>query len=252
MPDTIPIWVEKFKIRSYEVDAHGKASIQSICNYLQEAAGNHAFKLGVSVDLLFKKKLTWVLSRMRVIMDAYPMWRRSLKIETWPSGLENLYAIRDFELYDHDGQKIGKATNSYMLLNLETKKPVSMPDFIREIRFPKSRAIDDKFEKLPKPEKKDLEKQFKVRLSDLDINQHVNNVNFIEWAVETIPQEVWKNYMLKDLEINFRAEGKYGDRVISCSQKIEDTNKIVFLHDLSREKDQKQVALARTVWHKFN
>lgn len=38
------VWSENFRIRAYEVDPRAQLTIQFICNYLQEIAGNHALK----------------------------------------------------------------------------------------------------------------------------------------------------------------------------------------------------------------
>ena len=120
-----------------------------------------------------------------------------------------------------------------------------MPEFIHKLRMVnKKRALDDPFKKLPKLSKIDFEKQFKVRRSDLDINQHVNNVNYIEWAVESVPEEIYNQKTLTGLEINFRAESKYGDRVIAQSN-VQDG---ICLHKLSRSGDDRELAIVRTIW----
>lgn len=240
---------EVFMIRAYEMDSRGKASIQSICNYFNEIAGNHARALGVSIETLFEKKKTWILSRLHLSIMRYPLWREEMRIETWPSGAEGLYALRDFLIFNQNGETIGKGTTSWMMLDLIKRRPIVMPDFIKAIKIPeRNRAINDEFDKLPTLEKIDEEKQFYVRLSDLDINQHVNSVNYIEWAVETIPIEIWKSQRVADLEISFRAETNYGDRIISQTQHLEKGKKNVFLHKLLRESDQREVAYLRTQW----
>jgi acyl-ACP thioesterase len=253
MPAALPenVLIQNFSIRSYEINSYGKLSIIGLCNYLQEIAGNHARKLGVSVDILFKQKMTWVLARLHIRMNSYPNWRDEIKIETWPSDAYGRYAVRDFLIFDSRGALIGDATTSWMLISFATNKPITMPDFIHNIKIPnRERAINDPFEKIPLLEKLDIEKKFYVRLSDLDINQHVNNVNYIEWAVETIPIDIWQNFRLAELEISFRAESKYGDRIISQTQRIKKDQQQIFLHRLLRESDQRDVALLKTNWIK--
>jgi hypothetical protein len=46
---------QNYSIRSYEIDAGGRLSIPSIFNLLQDAASNHALRLGVSVHQLLEK-----------------------------------------------------------------------------------------------------------------------------------------------------------------------------------------------------
>jgi acyl-ACP thioesterase len=240
---------EKFKIRSYEVDVSGRATILTICNLLQEIAGNHAGELGVSVDKLFSKKLTWVLSRLHLKMISYPVWREKISITTWPSDVYGKFATRDFELFDSKNKLIGQSTTSWMLIDLIKMKPIVMPEFITKIELPnRRRAINDDFDKLPKIKNIDLQRKYNVRLSDLDLNQHVNNVNYIEWAIESIPIEVIQRYKLVQFEISFRAESKYGDSVISKTQVVDGNNQKTFLHNLIKGNSDIEIAVARSRW----
>ena len=236
---------EIFKIRSYEMDAQGKATVQTICNYLQEIAGLHAAALGVSVTDLIRNKMTWVLSRLHLIIDRYPEWNADVHVETWPSGAKGLYATRDFTISDAGNNVIGVATSSWMIVDLVKQKPIELPEFVHAIRLPdKKRAIDDPFKKLHGPKQVDFEKQFNVRRSDLDINQHVNNVNYIEWAIESTPIDIYRKKNLTELEISFRAESKYGDRIIAQSEVHEDN----CLYKLTRLSDGRELAVVRTRW----
>lgn len=237
--------IETFRIRSYEMDAGGRASVQTICNYLQEIAGAHAAELGVSVQKLFEQNLTWVLSRLHLQIDKYPRWGDQITVKTWPSGAMGLYATREFILTDEKQNQIGRATTSWMVLDLIRKRPIGIPDQIdRNLIADKTRAIDDSFDRLPVPDRIDNEKAFNVRRSDLDINQHVNNVNYIEWAIEAVPPEFYSRNKLKSVEISFRAESKYGDRILSLCQ-VRDG---ICIHRLIRESDQNDVAIVRTLW----
>jgi acyl-ACP thioesterase len=241
------VYRQEFIVRSYEIDPQGFASIQTICNYLQECAFNHAHILGLSVQALFEKNLTWVLSRLHVKMDNYPMWGKSVFLETWPSGASGKFAIRDFLISDSHDNIIGRATTSWMLLDLESFKPISMPEFIMNINLPdRDRELDSEFPKLPEIDHADIEKTFNVRFSDLDGNRHVNNVRYIEWAAETIPIEIWREYRITELEIGFRSETNYGDRV-SVRAQINDS---LFIHNIRTEKSHLEVARMRSSWQR--
>jgi len=236
---------ETFKIRTYDMDAGGRASIQAVCNYLQEIASMHAAALGFSVTELFRRNLTWVLSRLHVQMHRFPRWGDTITIETWPSTMTGLFALREFVLRDDATETIGLATTSWMIIDLNTKKAIEIPDFIRSVRIPeKKRALEDPFSKLPLPGEQLYQQRFDVRRSDLDINQHVNNVSYIEWAVEAIQADYMRDHCISGLEVSYRAECHYGDRIISKCGKYDDEP--TFIHLLEREQDHQQVAVART------
>jgi medium-chain acyl-[acyl-carrier-protein] hydrolase len=237
------IWNETVRVRSYEAGADGCASILSICNYLQEAAGNHAFALGVAIDQLAAQNLFWVLSRLRVRMDTYPKWRDEIRITTWPCGVERLFAHRDFEIYGPDGRRLGVATSAWLLLDIQKRRPTRMLDVVRNFAVTdRARAFEgDLGTRLAPPPRADAERVFRVRLSDLDVNRHVNNVNYIEWAVETVPPGAGT---LIDLQVEFLAESLSGDEVISrCAGEGQ-----IYQHELVRSSDRKTLALVRTEW----
>ena len=242
-------WSETFKIRAYEVGPTGQVTIQSIFNYMQEAAGNHAAELGVSVDKLFKQNLTWVLSRVHLRVKKYPFWKQEVTIETWPADKDAYYAIRDFRILDENEYEIGQATTSWMMLDFVKRKPVLLPEYIEELKnTEQGRALDDRFEKLTKLERVDSEKSFNVRLSDLDLNQHVNSVNYIEWALESVPAHNLKNYILTDVEVTYRAESNYGDRIEAQCQVDTGDNGCKIIHRLQREEDGKELARLISTW----
>lgn len=247
--DSKLFWTESFKIRAYEAGANGRVSIQAICNYLLESAANHAAALNVSIERLFKMNLTWVLSRFHVQMYRYPRWPDVITVETWPVLKESHYAIRDFRLLDSKNNIIGVASSSWMMIDFIARKPVALPDFIDAIQNKEAgRTLEDPFERLPKTAQVDFAKEFHVRQSDLDVNQHVYSVHYLSWALEAIPKEIWKSHFLKDVEINYRAESVYGDFVLSNCQKQDEDDQVVFVHQLHRKKDEKELTRLKTTW----
>jgi len=242
-------WSEPFKVRAYEIGPNGRVTIQSLFNYMQEAAGNHAAELGVSIDQLLKQNLTWVLSRVHLRIDSYPYWKQQISIETWPADKDAYYAIRDFRIMDENKNQIGLATSSWMMLDVVKRKPVLIPEFIDKMKnSEQGRALNDRFEKLPKPEQIDTELLFNVRLSDLDFNQHVNSVNYIEWAVECVPDDILKYYLLTDVEVTYRAESNYGDVIQSQCQVNKRDDLCRIIHRVQRKGDEKELARLVTSW----
>ena len=75
------VWSETYTVRTYEIDKEQKASVQSICRYLFDAAGNHADALGLSVPQMFELGLIWMLSRFFLQINSYPRWRDKLIIQ---------------------------------------------------------------------------------------------------------------------------------------------------------------------------
>ena len=63
-----------------------------------------------------------------------------------------------------------------------------------------------------------LEREFEVRYNDLDVNFHTNNGNYIIWAFEPLDFEFRNSHKIKTLDIVFKKETKYGEKIISQVQ----------------------------------
>lgn len=242
------IYKKTFTIRTYEIDSKAKVKLSTLFNFLQEVAGEHAAQLGVSVVDLFKKNLTWVLSRYHIKINRYPSWGQRIKIITWPSTRDKYFSLREFKLVDEKNTPMVLGTSSWMMMDLKTKKPVLPDEFLPEIHYKPERMIHDKFEPLSKISKTEIELPFRVRMHDLDLNNHVNHVAFIEWGIETVPREILQKYSLVEIEAAFRGEAFYGDRVISRTENSIDGEQPVFVHQIVREKDEKELTRLRTKW----
>ena len=245
----VAAWHETFRIRAYEADPEGLASMQTLCNYYQEAAGNHAHALKVSVEQLSEHRLAWVLARLHVQVGAYPAWGHTVTVETWPSGQNGLFATRDFLLHSEEGDVLSRATSAWLLIDVDRRRPIRLPEWMSAIREPaRHRAVDDAFARLPVLRQPDHEQRFRIRYSDLDLNNHVNNVHYVEWAVETLPREQVEGYHLNALEMHFRTETTFGDTVLGQAEQDEHPDGLIFTHRLVRAADAREVALARTQW----
>ncbi len=249
MSDTLSVWKDTYRIRAYEVDPAGYASIQSLCNYLQESAGNHAHDLGVSVAQLLRNGLTWVLSRLRVEMDTYPGWQDDITVETWPSGVTGLLANREFLVSAGNGRPIARASSAWLVVDIERKKPVRVPPVIHDLRIPeRDLPLGPPPPAREAPESYEEEHLFKVRYSDLDMNQHVNNVRYVEWAVESVPSEVMTAGRIVSLDIQYRHETLYGDTVRIETAEWPDADRQAFFHRITRAGDTREAARAITRW----
>lgn len=242
---------KKFQIRSYEIDSRGKIKLATILNYLQEIASEHAALLGASVVDLFHRNLTWVLSRYHLQIFEYPSWGQTIQINTWPSAKINLFALREFEIFNENNDRVAIATSSWMLLDFKKKQPVRPAEHLHEYPHRTERVITDDFKSIPTITKVDVELPFRVRMSDLDLNQHVNHVSYVEWAIESVPADILKKYQLIEIEISFRGEVFYGDRVLSRTQILENDEQPSFLHQIVSEKKPKELTRLKTKWRKL-
>lgn len=244
--------VESFTVRAYEVDGTGKSSLGTLLNVYNEAAINHAKKLGLDLSDLFPLGLTWVLSRMYIEVMDYPHWREEIFVHTWPAGGSDYFAIRDFEIYSENGNMLARGSSSAMMMDLKNRRGALVADHIRGIVKGDRRSVKYDFPKIPKIEaswQKAGESSLTVRRSDLDINGHVNATQYINWALESVPDVIAKEKKLTSLEITFRAESFHRDNIVSECYVNRDESDYA-LHRIIRPADKREIARCRSKWQK--
>ena len=246
-----PIFEKEFPIRYHELDRHGLLRPETLLNFVQDAGGMHAAQLGVSVRDLRKRGLTWVLSRVHLVVDRYLHADDVILVRTWPSTRAGLFSCRELEMRDRNGDLFSSATSSWAVLNLASRRPVRLQECLPEYPLTARRSLDDDFASLPQfsdaPDDTFQELPFLVRRSDQDSNHHVNNTVYTDWALEAVPDDVAAGH-LQSLEVAFRAEALYGDRILSQCAAIRSGDDTECLHRIVNSRDRRELARLRTRW----
>ena len=246
---TEPYFEKTYDIRAYECDFRGRLSPITVFDFMQDLASHHADLLGFSVQKLMQQNMTWVLSRIHLKFNAMLHWGDQLLGRTWPSGTQGRYALRDFQLFNNKNETIAVGTSSWMVIDIEKRKPVKFENLFDSRPFLNSeRALPDEFLPLPELDDHDFEKDFHVRYSDLDVNKHVNHVAYIDWGLEAIPESVLLKAYPVEIEVGYRREVFYGDLVYSRVKQMEKGELSTFHHQITSGKDDSEIARMRTRW----
>lgn len=208
-------YTEKLTIPCYDTDAAWRLKPASFMNFAQEAAGRHAVYLGFGYDDLIKTNTAWILSRVHVEFPDTPKWREDITLTTWHKGLNRLFFLRDFILTDGQGRERVKATTSWLVLNLETRRLVRDPGLMEEGTVCTDDVIETPADKviMPKGVEPELVMEHRVAYSDIDTNGHTNNAMYMQWAMDAVDYELASNRPVKEFTINFNHETKAGESV---------------------------------------
>ena len=235
---------ETFTVRSYEIGLMDHATLPTLCNYMQEAAGLSAESLGWGIRRLMDEGLTWMLSRLHVkIARRVPSGGR-LVMWTWPSGMKGrLVATRCFLGLADGGEEALRAHSEWLYVDVRAQKIARLPETFAGL-VPVGTAdfdLGDLGGKLSKLPGVTSLAEISVRRSDLDLNEHVNNVHYVEWMLEAAPEAGREPV---EMDIVFRAAAKAGDSLVSeCFREGDRT-----LHLIRRPADGLVLASAVMIW----
>lgn len=203
-------YIEKYTVPCYDTDSAWRLKPASFMNMAQEAAGRHAVYLGFGYDDLIVTDTAWVLSRVHVEFVDTPKWRDEITLTTWHKGLNRLFYLRDFILTDKDGKERIKATTSWLVLNLETRRLVRDPHLMEDDTICTENVIETPADKvvMPKDVEPELVMEHRVAYSDVDTNGHANNAMYMQWAMDAVNYEIASQRPVREFTINFNHEIK--------------------------------------------
>lgn len=242
---------KEYDVRVFECDPNTKLSISSLLNYMQDIAADHTVELNITIPELLKRGLTWMISRYHIQVERYPFYHEKTIMKTWVADHEGMFSIREYTLESDQGEILARMTSSWVLYDLRNKKIVNVAQSLPLEQFIlPERAINDSFSRLPLPENSQYAIDLQIRKHDIDINRHVNNRVTIEWALEPVPDEIRRNYMMTDMEITFKGQAFYGDKIRSELETTEAEEQIIGRHHIINSDTGQSITIVNTRWEK--
>ena len=214
----------EYDIKLSEIGKTNKVTNKTILGCFEDIGGIHSNIAGLGVLDIPTTHLTWLLLDWKLKMIRRPSYMEKMRIRTWSRDSVKFYAYRDFEIYDEEQNLIGIATSKWILINTETLKFAKVDGNILEKYKPeldKSVFGEEPIEKLKEPEQYLSETEYKVKRSDIDVNHHMHNLNYIELAVEALPEDVFQKEEFNYVRITYKKEIKLGDTV-KCKYAYQD------------------------------
>lgn len=237
-------FTKKYEINYYEVDSRLKCKLSSIVNFLCDVGTNQSEVLGDTVEKLIEKNFAWVFYKYDIKMYKYPHYRDVISVTTEPIGFNRFYAHRKYYIRSEEGEVIGEAIALFFLINLKRRRPMRIPEeeyTLYDLNPDLKENIE--MEDIAVSDEYDYNKEFTIRYSDIDSNGHVNNVNYIEWAIESVPIEVVKEYEVKRIKVVFEKETTYGEKVIISAKVLNKDDRITTVHTIKNSEDKELTKL---------
>jgi medium-chain acyl-[acyl-carrier-protein] hydrolase len=229
-----------YEIKTMELDFVRRTPLARLCGFAMDAADAHSIKMELGQDTI---KVEW-----------YPSGRRIIKVRTWPSGSESRYAFREFQLFDGEsGKMFGSASSVWVMIDLERGRPLRVSEHLQgNWELDETKMIPLNFDFKPEDFKPTSVSHFPVRLSDIDPLNHVHNLHYIEWITESVPDQLWKEYEIEQLLVEFRNQAIYGDTVdISTYTGKNDARYSEYIHLLGVDSKQSPLVRSKTIRRKI-
>ena len=235
------------RIAYNQVDPSGKARSIAMMELLQEAAIEHCSDIGMDVFTLLSRRRGWMLRAGNLDLSRYPRYGEALRIDTWLSKWTAFTGTREFVLYTQKKEELARATTLWAYVDTEARRPVPVdPVFKERWQFSDLRAISRGFTKRPLtiPASHTTE-LFTVRRHDIDSNEHVHNVRYLEWVLESVPESYYHGQELITIDGSFIQEARPQDTILVQAGRVSDRE---LVHNVIRKTTGEVLSTGRSVW----
>ena len=190
----------------------------ALLGYLQEAATEAAETRGFGRDRMLERYgAFWMLARVWYRLERPLRWKEELTIRTWHRGGKGASMYRDFDLYAGDRQ-VGEAVSLWALARLEDRKLMRMGQ-VAELEGTDGGALCKNIllTRVRLPEGLESVERRLMHYSDTDINGHVNNTRYADFACDAIRAELLpRGCFVSSLQIGYTAECRPGEIIEMC------------------------------------
>lgn len=214
---------QQVTLRAFESDFSGGLWKPSgILVRMQEIAEDHAIALGYGRrDMVDVSGMVWMLTRLHLEMKKYPKIAQDIVIKTWHGKVERLTFPRYFSFEYPNGEELGCATSDWVLFRLWDRKlmrPSAIPPTdVDESLLPPARSP----ERIRLPEQMNLAEVRRVRYSDTDMNEHLNNAKYADWICDLFPTQKLLEQRLSELDITYSAEAAVDQEIELKTAEVE-------------------------------
>lgn len=228
------IYKKEFELGINEVDKNNKMKLSTCLKLMQEIGALHSKEYGYCLDTEKSTHKAWVVLAWKLEIFNRPSWNQKIYASTWISKMDKIYFYRNFEMKDSEGNIIAKATSQWIMIDTVTKKIEKITEELLNL-FIKLK-VDGYEDTLKKPNLKfdvsNLEEiyDFVVQKRDLDTNNHMNNIVYLDLAMEGLDDEFCDS--ITNIEIYYKSECKVDEKIVFMKSNEDN----VYVLDSNKEK----------------
>lgn len=215
-----------------DFNKNAELTTNALVKILENSASGHSDLAGDNIFDMHNRSNAWLLTEWQIEVQDYPKYGDQLKAETWSEGLSSpLVANRNYLFYKN-GEVCAKGATRWILIDMATGRPCKIePEHLaRYENDPRTVFDEKKLSRIPVPETWTAEVKVPVRFSDIDINDHVHNLTYLEYAREVLPRKEAEIMNFKKIRIAYKTALREGGTAVVRYAFVEDSH-VVFIYD---------------------
>ena len=196
------------RIRYSESDCEGRLTLASLLNYFQDCSTFQSEELGLGVRYMEQNHMAWVLSSWQIVVNRYPELCERVTVGTLPYGFKGFLGYRNFIMQTENGENLAVANSLWCLLDRNTGKPTSATEaMLQGYRLEERLPMDYTSRKIVLPDGGEHREPIVVKKHHLDTNHHVNNGQFVDMAMEFLPED----FVIRQMRAEYKKQAFLDD-----------------------------------------
>ena len=238
---------EQFRIKGPDIQPNYLLKPVALAQFFLEAFAYQCADLGLAAYDLQESHRSWVMTDFRIdFLTALPRWRELVDIKLWVREIKGLRLFVDFRAF-YQEKEIAQGSSGWLIINELNRKPCRMDDIAQKFTVDEEEVFTSfRFTKMkPKDGIKKVNTSI-VRASDLDFNQHMNSMRYLDLALESIPTKCIEGKRLESIQAKFLKEAYLGESIDIQLLMDDETNH----HSISKDIDGRSQAICTmiSVW----
>lgn len=212
-------FTRNYLVHYYEIDGNRRLSLPSLIQYFTDIALLNSSSVGLGLDYYDANKTGWMLLKWDIKINSLPVFGETVRVATHLHAMKKFLADREFSLTSADGTALVEARAIFLFVDTLKRRPIRVPDDQYPL-FTVSKESEAVFvmpEDLCPAVASDSPAEAVHRLSvraantHIDTNAHVNNVTYVEWALDSLPGEICSLCIPAALRVQYKKELNLAD-----------------------------------------
>lgn len=204
-----------FRVQHHECGPDRAMRLSPIFDRLQNAAAEHADRLGCGLTAMLDNASLWVLSRLKLRFFRRPQLGEDVELLTYPSGEDKLFARREYRMRV-GAETLISGSSAWLVLDrssLRPQRPGHKFSFPENADLPVEYPVLDKIPAVPEVTES---RHYRVSASQIDLNGHLNNAFYAAFV-----QDALGTADLAELQLNFLQSCPLDSRIVTSTGSAE-------------------------------
>jgi medium-chain acyl-[acyl-carrier-protein] hydrolase len=218
----------EYLIHYYEIGQDRRLKPSVLVSYFEDIAIRHSSEAGFTISYYDEMNRGFMLLNWDIKVFEWPEFNSTIKIITEPTTFKRYLANREYFVKNAEGKILIEAKSVWVFADTQTRKPVTVP-FEIFTGFDVSKDSYKNFDLLTNVRtvpKESVYTEIKIVNSDYDTNNHVNNIRYVEWAIDSLPKQWNNNHRINRINVNYKRE-LYTDEYVELVTQISELNNIL-------------------------